>query len=204
MKNKIIKRLLISIMTISILTGCGSQDAVSETVEMESQTETSTETETDETETSTETETFEEETSTVEETQTSSIVEVTVDGDFTFAADVSEEDKAQILKARDAISIEPSDCDENGDGIIDKDEAVNAAFLYDDELIEDVSSLGENIKKAMLEDFAKELEERSASYSTTVDGNGKVESWADETANTPQIDYDNVDTSDLEKNIIFY
>jgi hypothetical protein len=177
---------------------------VSETVEMESQTETSTETETDETETSTETETFEEETSTVEETQTSSIVEVTVDGDFTFAADVSEEDKAQILKARDAISIEPSDCDENGDGIIDKDEAVNAAFLYDDELIEDVSSLGENIKKAMLEDFAKELEERSASYSTTVDGNGKVESWADETANTPQIDYDNVDTSDLEKNIIFY
>jgi hypothetical protein len=56
----------------------------------------------------------------------------------------------------------------------------------------------------MLADFAKELEESSASSSTTVEGKGKVESWADETNENDFIQYEQGDYSNLIKGATAY
>jgi hypothetical protein len=130
--------------------------------------------------------------------------EVSVDGDFTFAADVDPADKAQILKARDEAGLDASDCDTNGDGLIDKDEAADAAFLFDDEVIADANDFAESIKKSLEDELMQEIESSSSTSESTT-GTGKVESWADNTANTPQIDFSTpTDHTNLEKGVTVY
>jgi hypothetical protein len=130
--------------------------------------------------------------------------EVSVDGDFTFAADVDPADKAQILKARDEAGLDASDCDTNGDGLIDKDEAADAAFLFDDEVIADANDFAESIKKSLEDELMQEIESSSSSSESTT-GTGKVETWTADPGTTPQIDFSTpIDHSDLEKGVTVY
>jgi hypothetical protein len=125
--------------------------------------------------------------------------DVTVDGNFTFAGDVDPADKEQILKARDEISLSVAECDDNGDGLIDKDEAATAAFMYDDETIDFLKDIRENV----VDDILNESSSSSSSSSST-QGVGKVEAWEDNTANTPQIEYGKGDYSQLPDGITVY
>lgn len=203
-------------MTATILTGCGSKDTESE-IESEITTEVETAT-IEETTTESETTTTEEETSTIEETSTESetttevetsttedetTTDVIVKNGITFAGDADESDINQVMKAIEA-GLDARDCDINDDGLIDKEEAADAAFLFDDEVIADANDFAESIKKSLEDELMQEIESSSSTSESTT-GTGKVESWADNTANTPQIDFSTpTDHTNLEKGVTVY
>jgi cell division protein FtsL len=156
MKGKTIRTLLISVtMAATILTGCNSNDKTltteNETATIEESTTdvenyavdktTEIETSTIE-ETTTEEETFSiEENSTVEETTTDIIIR----DSMVFSGDADEADINQIMKAVAVEVTDMDDCDENGDGVIDKDEAAEMASILDDNMIQEMRDYYDSI-----------------------------------------------------------
>jgi hypothetical protein len=218
-KSKFISILSITLILVSSqLVGCGKsmEDSEETIVSEESTTEenitevetTTIEETTTEEETSTveETTTEEETSTTANETQISSSTDVIVHGNFTFASDAAQSDIDQILKAHDEVSVSVSECDTNGDGLIDKDEAAEAASFYDDEMIGLIKDLGEALKNTDFSDIGSDSNsDSSSSSSNSTEGAGKVESWADTTNEDDFIDFSTpTDHSDLSRGVTVY
>jgi hypothetical protein len=133
---------------------------------------------------------------------------VIVDGDFTFASDAAQSDIDQILKARDEIELSVDECDDNGDGLIDKDEAATAAFMYDDETIEAIKSISnshDDIVNSVVNEILQENSSNSSSSSNSTQGAGKVETWTADPGTTPQIDYSTPsDHTNLDRGVTVY
>jgi hypothetical protein len=204
MKNKVITLSLTILTATVLLIGCGSMNNKEEatTVEETTETEETTTVEeiTDEEKLTTDEETEDTEYGTVLEDDPNDVgladtSDAIIDGDMVFASDVDPADKNQIMKAREAQLVDMDFCDENSDGLVDKDEAKEVASMIDDDMIESWNDFisGKDISEYTLD---KSTSSSSSSSSNSSSTSGLTQQQMDEligatpdnTANTRQID----------------
>jgi hypothetical protein len=206
MKNKVITLSLAILTATVLLIGCGSMNNKEEATTVEEITETE-ETTTVEEITDEENSTTDEETTETKDTEYGTELEddpndvgladtsdAIIDGDMVFASDVDPADKNQIMKAREVQLADMDFCDENSDGLIDKDEAKEVASMIDNDMIESWKDFisGKDISEYTLD---KSTSSSSSSSSNSSSTSGLTQQQMDEligatpdnTANTPQL-----------------